>query len=505
MEKKKIYAFIVPLCTIVVLAAFCWWGYNRLSLKEEQKEVNLYALVPSDCEALLETNDISALHKTIHRSHYIGPYEMLNVSDLLKLVTDNIETIAQQQAHGLSTEMNRQLLMSFHQPGSSHDQVIYGRFGNGDIGSITRLMQQGIGTRHAPKKLTYKGEDIIIYPLGRDFLACYFKPGFFAVSLQKKLIEKVIDAHTGEKSLAQSATFNNVNKPTKHDEQLSLYLPPKKGESAWKHFEIRMNADAIYLTGNHTLADSCETSDDDTLIGRTDGTFLPKQVQMMVQMPFKPLAKETGRPTLSALLDENDCHEVTTILFSPTPPDDTVHHQLLMFPLTTENAERMKQSLRHPMEIKRRPSIRTAKGGFPTWQCNNDTTLHGLFIPCPHTTECWLTIYQHHLLVSTRRETLQNYIMEMENEAPHSAPTNQEAYVQCLSDLAEQANYTLVADMNDIVAHHPAIAKETSLIPDFFFKHKDFFKHFMLSTQHICNGEQMNTQVILTYQGDSIR
>ncbi len=506
MEKKRIYTFVVPMCIVMLLGAVCWWGYTRLSLQEEQADVDLYTLVPTDCEALLETKDISALQKNIDGSHYIRQYGVLNVSDLLNLLTNNIGTIAKQQAHGLSAEMNRQLLVSFHKPGSTHDQVIYGRLGNGDIGSITRLMQQSTGTTHTPKKVTYKGEQIVIYPLGKDFLACYFKPGFFAVSLQKKLVEKVIDAYTTEKSLGKEPAFHPLHQQTKHNGHLSLYLPAKNGTGrrTWRLFEIRLGAEAIYLTGNHAPTDTCQQMGNDTPVERTDGTLLPKHALMMVQESFTPKADTTGQLTLAGLLAENDCHEVTTILFSPTP-SDTVTHQLLMLPLTTDNAERMRQSLRHPMEIRRRPSIRTPKAAFPTWQCAKDTTLHGLFIQHPHTAESWLTIYQNHLLVSTRREALQDYIMEMENEAPHFAPTNQEAYVQCLSDLAEQANYTLVADMNGIVTHHPTIIGNDTPIPDFFVRHRDFFKHFMLAAQHICNGGQVNTQVILTYQGDSIR
>lgn len=507
MEKKRIYTFVVPLCIVMLLGAVCWWGYNQLSFQEEQADVDLYTLVPADCEALLETKDIDALQKTMNGAHYMRQHGVLNVSDLLNLLATNLETIAKQQAHGLSAEMNRQLLVSFHKPGSTHDQVIYGRLGNGDIGSITRLMQQSTGTRHAPKKVTYKGEEIVIYPLGKEFLACYFKPGFFAVSLQKKLIEKVIDACTTGKSLGNVPAFHSLHKQTKHNGHLALYLPTKGDNgNAWQHVEIRLGAEAIYLTGNHASGDTCQwVSNNDTLIERTDGTFLPKQVQVMEQKPFYAHADmDAKHPTLAGVLAENDCREVTAILFSPTPAD-TVPHQLLMLPLTTDQADRVKQALRYPMEVKRRPSIWTTKAAYPTWQCAGDTTLYDLFIQHPHTTESWLTIYQHHLLVSTHRETLQNYIMGMEDEAAPSAPTNHEAYVECLGDLAEQANYTLVADMNDIVTHHPALIESGTPIPDFFFKHKDFFKHFMLATQHINHEGSVNTQVILTYQGDSIR
>ena len=137
--------------------------------------------------------------------------------------------------------MNRQLLVSFHHPGTTHDQVIYGRFGNGDISSINKLIQKSIGNTHNPKKQTYKGEEIIIYPIGKDFLACYIQPGFFAASFQKKLIEQVIDTYQNENSVSQNESFISLGKQRKHNEQLSLYLHPEGNNQAWQHYEIRMS------------------------------------------------------------------------------------------------------------------------------------------------------------------------------------------------------------------------------------------------------------------------
>lgn len=502
MGKKRIHILLIPICAIAVLAAVCWWGYNRLSIQEEQADIDLYSLVPTNCEALLETKDINALHKTIQSSHYMSQYDWLNVSELLRLLTDNLETISQQQAHGLSTEMNRQLLVSFHHPGTVHDQVVYGRFGNGDIGSITYLMQKQLGSSHPPKSLTYKGEKIIIYPLGKDFLTCYFQPGFFAVSFQKKLIEEVIDAYKEGTSLGNNPAFNVLPKQTKHDEQLSLYLPPQEKDKNWKHYEIRMNTSAIYLTSNQAIAD---TTDKHTsthfMLERTDGDNLPQRIQMMVQKSLYAPATPAS-PTLANLLAENGCQEVTALLFSPTHTD-TTHHQLLMIPVPADKLEELKSALRHPLNIKRRTSIRTQGSAYPVWQCETDSTLHTYFIQSPVTGECWISIYKNQLLTATDRETLQAYLAETEDKSPN-ASTNHEAYQICLGDLAEQANCTLVADMNDIIINHPAIAEDNPIIPPFFFKHKDFFKHFMLATQQINTGGQMNIQVILTYQGDSL-
>ena len=51
----------------------------------------------------------------------------------------------------------------------------------------------------SPKKEKYRGKTIAVYPLGNnDFLAVYSEAGFYVVSYQKSLIEKVIDAREDE-------------------------------------------------------------------------------------------------------------------------------------------------------------------------------------------------------------------------------------------------------------------------------------------------------------------
>lgn len=507
MERKRIYAFIIPLVIVGILAAFCGWGYSRLSTQEELVGVDLYTLVPADCEAVLETKDIDALRKTIQSSPYINRHGLEEVSYLMGLLVHHIETFSRQQAHGLSTEMNRQLLVSFHQPGSTHDQVVYGRLGNGDIGHFTKLMQQSTGSAFPPKKLKYKGEEIVIYPLGKDFLACYFKSGFFALSLQEKLIEKVIDSYMEEKeSLGRSAAFDTLRKQTKHNEQLALYLPAKGDDEAWAHFEIRMNESAIYLTSNHSLADTYGQIGEEMLVERTDGGYLPKQVLMMVQSALNlpdTLNETTESHTLSQVMGEHGAREVTSIRFSPSS-SDTEPHQLLIIPLHTDRQEELKQDLRFSLGAKRRPSIWTRDFAVPVWQCEADSLLSTYFILPPSTpTECWAGIWKESLLLATGRETLQTYIEEMQTNT-YEEGTSHEAFQQSLGDLAEQANYTLVADMNSLVNSDSTECDEYySMIPSFFFKHKEFFKHFMLSVQHINHDEQVHTHLILSFHGDS--
>ena len=495
MGKKKVYTIIIPICIVVILSAFCWWGYNRLSFQEEQADIDLFALVPTDCEAIVEVQDVNTLYKNLHGLPYLHSYDLQEVSSLLNLLMGNIESLSKQQAHGLSTEMNRQLLVSFHQPGTSRDQIIYGRYANGDLTSIYQLTQAKTGKSYSPKKAEYKGEEIIVFPIGNDFIACYLHSGVFAISFQKKLIEKVIDTYAS----SQEKNIQLDDKEKKHNERLSLYLPTKDKKQPWRHYEIRMNTDAIYLTGKQPLTETTIIHEDkDGLVECTEGELLPNRVQMMVQTPLH-IADSTveENTTLSGILKELCFQEVTSILFTPMGTD-TVCHQLQILPIPANGEEDFRQALRYPLRATKRVSIWMEGKAYPIWQCKADTTLWHNFILPTTATDCWISLYQNHVLLATDRETLQDYIAGMQAEGTAS-PSNQEAFSLCLDDLAEQANYTLVADMSNIMNTPALVAKEYSQIPSLFFKHKDFFKHFMLSNQHINHGEQTHSQTILKH------
>ena len=109
-------------------------------------------------------------------------------------------------------------------------------------------------------------------------------------------------------------------------------------------------------------------------------------------------------------------------------------------------------------------------------------------------------------MIAKSPETLQNYIESVNDNQQNmnlfTGNSNKPLYLDCMNDLAEQANFTLIADMNEIMHKTPNV-KEEQTLPTFFFKHKDFFKYFMLSIQFIYTGNHMNINLIFTFQGDS--
>ena len=107
-------------------------------------------------------------------------------------------------------------------------------------------------------------KSIAVYPLGNDdFLAVYSEAGFYVVSYQKKLIEKVIDAREEEKALSNDPVFTKTMQKKKTHNFLTLYgrtpsMPFLQDNSdCWSEFDFHMNSDVVYLTGDTFMPDSC--------------------------------------------------------------------------------------------------------------------------------------------------------------------------------------------------------------------------------------------------------
>ena len=67
-----------------------------------------------------------------------------------------------------------------------------------------------------------------------------------------------------------------------------------------------------------------------------------------------------------------------------------------------------------------------------------------------------------------------------------------------MEGLAPVYNFLMMADMEEIMSQ-----EETSvrLVPNFFFRHSDFFRHFILSIQFTCTDGVVYPNVVLLYKG----
>lgn len=250
---------VVKYGTIVSVMLFCmavgYYAFMQLDATDRNRDVNLFALIPEDCTTVLQSDDISACLDELSSLNYERELENFQFQGLLHLVIGGLNEYATESDHGLSHQMNR-LLVSFHAPYTSRDQVIYFQSGTRDESMFVDMLQEYMTSDFLPKEEMYRGETIRIYPLNHEeYLSVYTNPGTLVISYQKSLIEKVIDARLDGKSLDENEVFSKMLQK-KHSHNLTLYafhpaLPVLQGETpCWGEYDFHFNSDVFYLTGD---------------------------------------------------------------------------------------------------------------------------------------------------------------------------------------------------------------------------------------------------------------
>lgn len=255
---------VVKLGTVVSVLLFAlavgYYAFMHLDMSGQRRDVNLFSLVPASCMAVLESDDINAFWKEYPNLNYSSELDELQFPGLFQFLVSELNEYTD-DTHGLSSQMSR-LLVSFHHPGSSMDQVVYFHIGMADEHLISDMLQEYVSGNFLPKEETYRGETMQIYPLAEDeFLTTYTEEEFVVLSYQKRLVEEVIDARLDKKSLAEDDVFSNILQKKKSQGLLTLYgrdasLPfLNLGSECWSEYDFYMNSDVVYLMGETYLPD----------------------------------------------------------------------------------------------------------------------------------------------------------------------------------------------------------------------------------------------------------
>ena len=255
---------VVKFGTIVSILLFCmavgYYAFMQLDMADRNRDVNLFALIPEDCTTVLQSDDISACLDELSSLNYERELERFQFQGLLHLVIGGLNEYATESDHGLSHQMNR-LLVSFHAPYTSRDQVIYFQAETGDESMFVDMLREYMTSDFLPKEEVYRGETIRIYPLNHEeYLSVYTHPGALVISYQKSLIEKVIDARLDGKSLDENEVFSKMLQK-KNSHNLTLYafhpsMPILQGDlPCWGEYDFHFNSDVFYLTGDIHLSE----------------------------------------------------------------------------------------------------------------------------------------------------------------------------------------------------------------------------------------------------------
>ena len=541
MKLRTIVKIAVISSVVLLCTGFAMFSFFRLSAVEGRKDFNLYTLVPRSATVVLETDDLAVMIQSINELSCSKDQHFLYISKLFSYLKLHLYTLLEDTPHGLSKQMNK-VLLSFHEPDNDRNQVLYCSLGNGDYELVEKFIRKYCSSSFPSKLFDYKGEEIRIYPMPDDsFLACYFTSDFLAVSYQKKLIEQVIDARLSKKSLLTDSSFVKVHEDKRARVAATIYArmqPLSMGKATdgirsctqlggWTEFDMKMNGDAIYFSGVSHDTDTCMTFMNvlrqQQPVEDFPGDILPASTfffnkrsvtDMQAMLDFTARQEYTTSTysdyirdrdgELLAFLKDNAGGELVTCLFHSA---DTLANPcaVMTIPLKdVQQAERVLQGVLRsaPKEVDGPPKPRTIFCKTPS----RAYTLYvlprnTLFTQLTGITESALYVYAcfygERLILAPDAESLATYVRCLDKkEILNDTPGYEEAVV----NLSPSYNFMMVADLGETFSQPENYVR---LIPAFFFRNQEFFRHFILSAQFTCTDGVVYPNVVLIYKGDS--
>lgn len=529
-------------CVVLLCAGFGVYSYFRLNAVENRREFDLYSLVPQDAVAVFETDRMAALVDDINKLKCSRDNHFLYASELFVYLKDYLHTLVDDTPHGFSRQMNK-MLLSFHEPDTPMNQVLYCALGDGDFELVESLMEKYCSSAFPSKMFDYKGEEIRIYPLSTgSFVAVYVTRDFLAISFQKRLIEQVVDAYQKKRSLLHDAVFRDMHAGKRNYVDATLYLRMKEvdmGKSTdgmrlqsclggWMEFDMKLDEEVIYCAGIHHGVDSVpafvnalrsqlpiEGFDNDKLPGSTffyNNWAISNRKAILSFTAHQGYAKATYSDyirerdeELYALLNEFATERAMSCLFLPKDSLDTLPCAVLRVPLSDERvAERRLRALLHRVpaehDAPERPAFAPRYDTYPLARGFRQyllprntllTQLTGITESELHTYACF---YRGSLLLAPDARSLSAYIDALERGAVvQEMPLFEEA----ASSLPSAYNYLMLLDMESMLCQPESYVR---LVPKFFFRQAKFFRHFLFAFQFVCTDGVVYPNVVLIYK-----
>ena len=270
------------LSIILFLIGVGMYGFAKLSEAGNGKNIDLLSLVPCNSTQVLETDNLDYFSNEFPQASYARHLNEFSQTGVVDSILKNIVSFSSVGAHRLGNQMNH-LLISFHSLGNVDGVVVYFKMTKEAKKLLADIFMKQEKS-FSPKVEKYRDEDITIFPYQQTrFVSVYSGKGFLAASFQKRLIEQVIDAEKDNTSLRQDPNFSRVYH-TKSANHMTLYgkMPvvpfdcPNKTE-CWNEFDIHLNSDVFYLSGNMYAGADCLRHIDEGLRGiemKSDSNFL---------------------------------------------------------------------------------------------------------------------------------------------------------------------------------------------------------------------------------------
>ena len=255
MQIRSVIKLGVVLSVVLFCIGIAFYGFARLSMADKENRVDIFEFVPKDCAGILETDNIDNFMHVFSQAAYSSQLDTLHRAGLMNDILSDLSRYSSAAAHGLSYQMNH-VVISFHRPHTAMDVVAYFRIGKEGKHQLIEAVKGKHGADFVPKKETYRGKKIEIYPLSSTrYLSVYTTDGLVVVSYQKKLIEQVIDAVKDNNSLREDSVFTSIHH-TQPASFIKIYgrtpsVPFLGKESchSWSEYDIHLNSEVFYLSG----------------------------------------------------------------------------------------------------------------------------------------------------------------------------------------------------------------------------------------------------------------
>ncbi|MDO4163030.1 MAG: DUF3352 domain-containing protein [Bacteroides sp.] len=544
MRLRLIIRIAIIVSVVLLCTGFGVYSFLRLDAADRQRDFNLYELVPQDAVALVETDRMAELVSDIDELHCSKDNHFLPISELFVYLKKYFYTFVDDTPHGLSKQMNK-MLLSFHEPDDALNQVLYCSLGADDPQLVEAFIQKYSSSTFPSRTFEYKGEDIHIYPMaGGRFLAAYFTSDFLAVSFQKRLIEQVIDAYRSDRSLMQLPSFRAMHTEKRTNVSATVYVRMKsvdmgKGSDSlqttallgnWAEFDLKLSGEGIYCSGISHEADSMLTfinilgkqrpveefpgkqlpastffydclsiSDKEAMFGFTAS-------QEYAKSSYSDYIKDRDKEWID-FVSELGGEQAISCLFQSKDTTDKHPCAVLSLPLKdAAQAEKKLQSLLYTTPKEKDapplPKLSPEYARYPKarWYRQyilpRNTLLTQLSGVAESSLYSYACFYKGAMLLASDARSLSAYIDAMERGEVLEGVS---AYEEVVSSLSQSYRFVMMADLGEVFRQPEAYVR---LVPNFFFRQADFFRHFMLSIQFTCSEGVVYPNIVLLYKGD---
>lgn len=268
MKLRTVTKLGVILSVILFGIGIGLYSFAKLSINDQKNDVDFLSFIPGNCIGVFETDNADYFLNEFTQMAYASQLGTLHQTGITGTILDKLNQYAPTNIHGLNGQTNH-MLVSFHSPGKPDDAVVYFSMGKEGKDLLIETLRNSSGSQFIPKKEKYRDKTIEIYPVNpTKFIVLYYNnEGLSAISYQKRLIEEVIDAQKDKTSLRQDPIFTAIRR-TKSTNFMTLYgrtapLPLLTKESNiphWSEFDIHLNSEVFYLSGEMHEPDSCIAS-----------------------------------------------------------------------------------------------------------------------------------------------------------------------------------------------------------------------------------------------------